>query len=310
MPPPSPVHELRVALRVDDFDGAVTFYRDGLGLPEIARYDNPDGRVSILGAGRATLELLSADQVGVIDRIEVGRAVSGPVRLALEVADSHATADRLVAAGATHLGGPVLTPWHDRNVRVQAPDGMQLTLFTPAREPDAVNDAVTGGATGGVTDDRAVDSAVEPWLAQAIDLALANVGAGQFPFGAVAVREGVVVATGVNTAVLDNDPTAHAEAAAIRSAALATGGDATGITVFSSAEPCPMCVAVAALVGIDGIVFAAPRALAAQHGFVLPPAAAALGAAWDGGSIARHHPHPRADEPFVTHSARNGTSPS
>jgi lactoylglutathione lyase len=302
MPPHSPVHELRVALRVDDFDAAVTFYRDGLGLPEVARYDNPDGRVSILGAGRATLELLSADQVAVIDHIEVGRAVSGPVRLALEVADSHATADRLVAAGATHLGGPVLTPWHDRNVRMQAPDGMQLTLFTPTRVPDAV----TGGVTGGVTD----DSAVEPWLAQAIDLAVANVDAGQFPFGAVAVSDGVVVATGVNTAVLDNDLTAHAEAAAIRSAALATGGDTTGITVFSSAEPCPMCVAVAALVGVDGIVFAAPRALAAQHGFVLPPAAAALGAAWDGGSIARHHPHPRADEPFVAHSARNGTAPS
>jgi lactoylglutathione lyase len=302
MPSPSPVHELRVALRVDDFDAAVTFYRDGLGLPEIARYDNPDGRVSILGAGRATLELLSADQVGVIDRIEVGRAVSGPVRLALEVADSHATADRLVAAGATHLGGPVLTPWHDRNVRVQAPDGMQLTLFTPVHEPDAA----TGGVSGAVT----ADGAVEPWLAQAIDLAVANVDAGQFPFGAVAVSDGVVVATGVNTAVLDNDLTAHAEAAAIRSAALATGGDTTGITVFSSAEPCPMCVAVAALVGVDGIVFAAPRALAAQHGFVLPPAAAALGAAWDGGSIARHHPHPRADEPFVAHSARNGTAPS
>jgi lactoylglutathione lyase len=298
MPPPSPVHELRVALRVDDFDAAVTFYRDGLGLPEVARYDNPDGRVSILGAGRATLELLSADQVGVIDRIEVGRAVSGPVRLALEVADSHATADRLVAAGATHLGGPVLTPWHDRNVRVQAPDGMQLTLFTPPSEPDA--------ATRAATD----DSTAEPWLARAIDLAVANVGAGQFPFGAVAVRDGAVVATGVNTAVLDNDPTAHAEAAAIRSAVLATGGDARGITVFSSAEPCPMCVAVGALVGVDGIVFAAPRALAAQHGFVLPPAAAALGAAWDGGSIARHHPHPRADEPFVAHSARNGTAPS
>jgi lactoylglutathione lyase len=298
MPPPSPVHELRVALRVDDFDAAVTFYRDGLGLPEVARYDNPDGRVSILGAGRATLELLSADQVGVIDRIEVGRAVSGPVRLALEVADSHATADRLVAAGATHLGGPVLTPWHDRNVRVQAPDGMQLTLFTPPSEPDA--------ATRAATD----DSTAEPWLARAIDLAVANVGAGQFPFGAVAVRDGAVVATGVNTAVLDNDPTAHAEAAAIRSAVLATGGDARGITVFSSAEPCPMCVAVGALVGVDGIVFAAPRALAAQHGFVLPPAAAALGAAWDGGSIARHHPHPRAGEPFVAHSARNGTAPS
>jgi lactoylglutathione lyase len=60
----------------------------------------------------------------------VGRRVAGPVRLALEVGDSEAVAERLVRAGAEPLAEPVVTPWWDRNVRLQAPDGMQLTLFT------------------------------------------------------------------------------------------------------------------------------------------------------------------------------------
>jgi lactoylglutathione lyase len=62
--------------------------------------------------------------------VEVGRRVAGTVRLALEVDDSTAASEDLVAAGGELLGGPVLTPWSHRNVRLQAPDGMQLTLFT------------------------------------------------------------------------------------------------------------------------------------------------------------------------------------
>jgi uncharacterized glyoxalase superfamily protein PhnB len=60
--------------------------------------------------------------------------VSGTVRLALEVADSTETAQRLVEAGAEEAAPPVVTPWGDRNARVQAPDGMQLTLFTPSTD--------------------------------------------------------------------------------------------------------------------------------------------------------------------------------
>ena len=91
----------------------------------------PEANISILEAGRATLELIDEGQARLIDEIEVGRRVAGTVRLALEVGDSTEAARRLERAGALHLGGPVETPWHDRNVRVQAPDGMQLTLFTP-----------------------------------------------------------------------------------------------------------------------------------------------------------------------------------
>src|SRR6478672_3411580 len=104
------VQELRVALTVDDFDAALAFYRDTLGL--------------------ALLELLDATHAEAVDRIEVGRRVAGPVRLALQVDDSAATSEQLQQAGATHIAGPVVTPWRHSNVRLKAPDGTQLTLFT------------------------------------------------------------------------------------------------------------------------------------------------------------------------------------
>ena len=124
------VHELRIALTVDDFDAALAFYRDALGLPQVADWSSADGRVVLLEAGRATIELFDEPQAALVDDVEVGRRVAGPVRIALEVDDSAAAAATLEAAGATRLGGPVETPWRDLNVRLEAPDGMQLTLFT------------------------------------------------------------------------------------------------------------------------------------------------------------------------------------
>lgn len=125
------VTELRVALTVEDFGQALAFYRDVLGLEQIADWSSAAGRVVALDAGRATLELFDHAQAEAVDAIEAGRRVSGTVRLAVKVADSADTARRLVAAGAARVAPPVMTPWGDRNARVQAPDGMQLTLFTP-----------------------------------------------------------------------------------------------------------------------------------------------------------------------------------
>jgi lactoylglutathione lyase len=124
------VLELRVALTVDDFDEALAFYRDALGLAQLADWSSDSGRVVLLEAGRATLELLDDAQAAEVDRVEAGRRVAGTVRLALEVADTAATAQRLVAAGAEAVAEPLTTPWGDTNARVRAPDGMQLTLFT------------------------------------------------------------------------------------------------------------------------------------------------------------------------------------
>jgi catechol 2,3-dioxygenase-like lactoylglutathione lyase family enzyme len=125
------IHELRIALTVQDYDRAVAFYRDALGLAEVESWDRPNGRGTILDAGRATLELFDPLQAETLDNIEVGRRISGPVRLAMQVEDAATAADELVEAGATREHEPVVTPWGDRNARVRAPDGMQLTLFTP-----------------------------------------------------------------------------------------------------------------------------------------------------------------------------------
>jgi lactoylglutathione lyase len=124
--------ELRLVLTVDDFEQALAFYRDALGLPEREAWEaeGADARIAILDAGRATLELVNEAQAAAIDGVEVGQRVAGPVRVAFEVDDSDAVAARLVAAGAEQLADVVVTPWNDRNVRLRAPDGMQLTLFT------------------------------------------------------------------------------------------------------------------------------------------------------------------------------------
>ena len=130
---PRPVQELRTAVTVEDYDRVLAFYRDALGLPVIEAWEDGEARGAILDAGRATLELLSEAQAELIDSIEVGQRVAGPVRLALDVADSRETARRLVEGGAEQLADPVLTPWNDLNVRLRAPGGLQLTLFTPSK---------------------------------------------------------------------------------------------------------------------------------------------------------------------------------
>jgi catechol 2,3-dioxygenase-like lactoylglutathione lyase family enzyme len=128
------VQEFRITLTVDDFDAAVKLYRDGLGLPQIADWSSQQGRVLLLDAGRATLELFDESQAAMVDDLEVGRRVSGQVRLALQVANADRTAASLVEAGAMPVADAVDTPWGDRNARVAAPDGMQLTLFTLGEE--------------------------------------------------------------------------------------------------------------------------------------------------------------------------------
>jgi lactoylglutathione lyase len=132
----SPVRELRLALTVEDYQRALAFYRDRFGLPVIESWETPDGSGAVLDAGRATLELLSVRQAELVDEVEVGERVAGPVRIALEVADSEETARMLVAGGAEQLAQPVVTPWSHRNVRLRAPDGMQLTLFTVLDDAD------------------------------------------------------------------------------------------------------------------------------------------------------------------------------
>lgn len=126
---PDAVTELRLVVTVDDYEAALAFYRDTLGLPQLAAFDDGAGHVTILDAGRATLELSDVAHAEHIDRVEVGRRVAGRIRVAFEVPDAAAATDRLVAGGATLVAPPTPTPWRSLNSRLDAPGGLQLTLF-------------------------------------------------------------------------------------------------------------------------------------------------------------------------------------
>ena len=124
------VRELRLVVTVDDYDQALAFYRDQLGLEQQAAYAAPNGgRVTLLAAGRATVELADAAQADFIDEVEVGRRVAGRIRVAFEVPDTESATQRLADAGAEVIAEPRRTPWNSLNSRLSAPGPLQLTLF-------------------------------------------------------------------------------------------------------------------------------------------------------------------------------------
>ncbi|WP_434441845.1 VOC family protein [Lentzea sp. E54] len=123
------VRELRLVVTADDYDEALRFYRDVLGLEQRAAFASDGGRVTILEAGRATLEITDPPHAEFIDSVEVGRRVAGHVRVAFEVDDSERTTRELEAAGAEVIAEPTRTPWNSLNARLAAPAGLQLTLF-------------------------------------------------------------------------------------------------------------------------------------------------------------------------------------
>ncbi|MCU1527640.1 MAG: cytosine deaminase [Frondihabitans sp.] len=120
---------------------------------------------------------------------------------------------------------------------------------------------ISDGVTGPTRDDA-------HWLEQAVQLAVANVAEGGGPFGALIVRDGVVLATGQNRVTRDLDPTAHAEIVAIRAACQAVGDfSLTGSVLYTSCEPCPLCLSASLWARLDRVVFAADRHDAARGGF-------------------------------------------
>lgn len=124
------VKQMRLVVEVDDFDEAVDFYRDALGMTEEFYVESDNGaKVMALQAGRATLEIVNEAQRSLIDHLEVGRPASRKFRIAFEVADTNTMTRTLVAAGATLVAPPVETPWRSLNSRLEAPAGLQLTLF-------------------------------------------------------------------------------------------------------------------------------------------------------------------------------------
>jgi catechol 2,3-dioxygenase-like lactoylglutathione lyase family enzyme len=133
------VRQLRIVVEAEDYDQAVRFYRDVLGLPaefsldrdgvQLAWASGHGARVTILAAGRATLEIINPAQRRMIDELEVGRAVSPRIRLAFEVDDAAAITRRLTDAGAGQVAPPTRTPWNSLNARLNAPADLHITIF-------------------------------------------------------------------------------------------------------------------------------------------------------------------------------------
>ncbi|MBC9734983.1 nucleoside deaminase [Nocardioides marmotae] len=108
----------------------------------------------------------------------------------------------------------------------------------------------------------------QTWLDRAVRLAVENVATGGGPFGAVVVRDGVVVAEGTNRVTPDLDPTAHAEVVAVRRACAELGTfTLAGCALYTSCEPCPLCLAASLWARLDRVVYAADRDDAAGAGF-------------------------------------------
>ena len=128
--PSNRVRQLRVVVEAEDYDEAVRFFRDVLGMPEEAAFaEGDDDRVAILEAGIATLEIASPAHKRAIDRVEAGGKVSPRIRLAFEVDDAVSTTAELAQEGGSVVAEPVETPWRSLNSRIDAPAGLQITVF-------------------------------------------------------------------------------------------------------------------------------------------------------------------------------------
>ncbi|HZJ07113.1 MAG TPA: VOC family protein [Nocardioidaceae bacterium] len=126
---PGRVLQMRLVVESHDYAQAVAFYRDVLGVPEELVVEGVEGeKVTILDAGRATLEIANPAQVAMIDDVEVGRRVSPRLRVAFEVTDAAGVTNDLVLGGAELIAPPTVTPWRSLNSRLSAPD-LQITLF-------------------------------------------------------------------------------------------------------------------------------------------------------------------------------------
>ena len=124
-----PVRELRLVVTAPDYEEALRFYRDVLGLPVRAVFESPGGHVTLLDAGSATLELMDQANAEFVDEVEVGQRVAGHIRVAFEVDDAAAATAATEAGGARVVAPPTRTPWNSLNARLEAPGGLQLTLF-------------------------------------------------------------------------------------------------------------------------------------------------------------------------------------
>jgi catechol 2,3-dioxygenase-like lactoylglutathione lyase family enzyme len=121
--------ELRFAFTFDDYETALSLFRDVFELETIMELDSEGARGVILRVPSATLELFDRGQGRLVDHIEVGRPLEERVRIAVNIDDLDDATAAVMSTGTEPVAEPVDTPWGDRNRRFKTPDGLQLTLF-------------------------------------------------------------------------------------------------------------------------------------------------------------------------------------
>lgn len=152
---PAPVRQLRLVIEAEDYETALTFYRDVLGLSEQAAFTGEgDARVAILHAGVATLEIANPAQKRMIDRVEADGRPSARLRVAFEVGDTAETTDRLVDAGAVLTAAPRETPWRSVNSRMDAPGGLEVTLFQELESLEERSERIGFSSGGAAAEDQ------------------------------------------------------------------------------------------------------------------------------------------------------------
>jgi len=139
------------------------------------------------------------------------------------------------------------------------------------------------------------------FLLEAIELAHANISKGGRPFGAVVVKNGEVISTGVNEVRSTNDPTAHAELTAIRAASQKLGSpDLNGCVLYASGHPCPMCMAAMRMAGIAAVTYAYSNEDGAPYGLSTAAIYADLGKPFaEQSMIIRHLPQRLGSHPDI-----------
>jgi methylmalonyl-CoA/ethylmalonyl-CoA epimerase len=130
---------MRIAFTTNDYNRLVKFYCSGLGIEPATIWNDGQDHALLLNMGTATLEILNEASAQTVDQIEAGKRISGQIRIALQVPDLNASMERLLAHGATLVHPPVKAPWGGHNVRLQDPNGMQITLFQAPDKKEKVS---------------------------------------------------------------------------------------------------------------------------------------------------------------------------
>jgi predicted enzyme related to lactoylglutathione lyase len=128
------IHEMRVPLTISEYERLIKFYCNGLGIEPAEIWNNWQGQDLVLNMGKAMMEILDEVHAESIDQLEVGRPISSQILFTFDVPDLEATMERLIAHGVKSLHPPIKKPWGDYIVRLQDPDGLQITLFQTVKK--------------------------------------------------------------------------------------------------------------------------------------------------------------------------------